>query len=147
MTSKEKMENILERRISINMSPSIVRVLAVQLLFLGLLFLPDYSSYKVPLASKDVSLVMYTLSQFMNNPAFYILLIVVAVIFTFSFKIRLDEVVETDGSAVVGAIFLQTAARVLALYIGLFFISWLFLVYKLMFMENIYINDLIFRAF
>jgi hypothetical protein len=142
----DKMKVILEKPVTVNMSSSAVRIIAIQLLFLGLLFLPNYSSYTVPLASREVSMVMYTLSQFMNNPAFYILLIIVAVIFTFSFKLNLDSLIGNDGSVTVGSIFLQAAARVLGLYIGLFFVSWLFLVYKLMFMDTIYINSLIFRA-
>ncbi len=143
---KEKIRNFLNKRVQVNVSPSAVRILAVQMLFLGLLFLPDYSSYKVPLADRDVSLVMYSLSQFMNNPAFYILLIIVAVIFTFSFKFNLDSLVDKDGSVTVGAVFMQTATRIVGLYIGLFFLSWLFLVYKLMFMDSIYINHLIFQG-
>ncbi len=136
----------LKRPFQVSLSPSAIRILAVQLLFLGMLFLPDYSSYKIPLASRDVSMVMYTLSQFMNNPAFYFILIIVAIIFTFSFKLKLDAVVSEDGSVTVGVVFIQAAARVFVLYIGLFFLSWLFLVYKLMFMDSIYINHLIFKA-
>ena len=146
MKMGEIVKEIIGRPVSVNMSSSAVRVLAMQLLFLGLLFLPDYSSYKVPLASREVSMIMYTLSQFMNNPAFYVILIIVAVIFTFSFKLNLDSIIESDGSVTVGSIFLQAAARILGLYVGLFFVSWLFLVYKLMFMDTIYINHLIFRA-
>ena len=135
----------LNKPIRFQLSATTIRIIAIQILFLGLLFLPDYSLYRVPLGN-DSSMILYTLSQFMNNPAFYILLIVVALVFTFSFKLRLDDLVSGDGSVSVGSLFLRTAIRILVLYIGIFILSWLFLVYKQMFMGTIYINEIVLKV-
>lgn len=130
----------------LRVSPGTIRVVAFQVLLFGLLFLPDYSDFKMAFASKDTSMVLYTLGLFMNNPAFYILLIIVAMIFAFSFQLKVQDMVEQGESVTVGDMLIRVLARILILYVSLFFASWLFLVYKLMFMGNIYINPIIFRA-
>ncbi len=140
------MENVLNKPIKLGLSPGALRIIAFQVLFLGLLFLPDMASYTIHLTSREYSMVVYTLSEFMNNPAFYILLIIVALIFTFSFKLNVDSITMEDGSVSVGSILLSAGIRILALYIGLFFASWLLLVYKLMFMDSIYINNMVLNA-
>ncbi len=132
--------------LSLKLTPPTIRIIAFQILFFGLLFLPDYSSYHVTFERMDVSRVMYALAHFMNNPAFYGLLIVTAIIFSFSFQYRIEDVAQEDGIVSVGDMLIRSLARVLVLYIILFFVSWLFLTYKLMFMQDIYINDKVFSA-
>ena len=145
MTDAVMDNKILNRQVKLGLSPGAIRVIAFQVLFLGLLFLPDMADYTVHLTSREYSMIVYTLSEFMNNPAFYILLIIVALLFAFSFKLSLDSITE-DGSVSVGSVLVSAGVRIFSLYIGLFFLSWLLLVYKLMFMDAIYINDIVFRA-
>lgn len=135
-----------------SLSTGTIRVFAVQILFLGLLFLPNLGSgasgpkWTDILGGTDVSRFMQTLGFILNNPAFYIVLTVSALIFSFSFQMGEDR---SDGRTVlpsVGATLLRALSRVFVLYVGLFLASWIFLTYKLMFMGTIYINPIVFKA-
>lgn len=137
----------------LSLSPGALRIFAIQILFLGLLFLPEIGSgaagpkWTEVLGGADVSRLMQTLGLILNNPAFYILLTVAALIFSFSFQMKdIGPLGQTD-SATLGGTLLNALSRILVLYAGLFFLSWIFLTYKLMFMGTIYINPIIFKAF
>ncbi len=125
--------------------PATIRIIAIQILLFGLLFLPDYSLYHLTFGRMDISKIVYTLAMILDNPAFYILLIVVALIFTFTFEYALDVDRLKQGGISIGRIFMTVILRILLLYVGLFLASWLFLTYKLMFMGHIYINHLVFN--
>ena len=135
-----------------SLSTGTIRVFAIQILFLGLLFLPNLGSdafgprWTDILGGADVSRLMQTLGFILSNPAFYIVLTVSALIFSFSFEM-MDRC--SEGQTIipsVGATLLRALSRILVLYAGLFLASWIFLTYKLMFMGTIYINPIIFKA-
>lgn len=129
-----------------SLSPAAIRIFAIQLLFLGLLFLPDYSLFHGTFGQAAYSRIANVLSLIMGNPAFYMILMVAAVIYSFSFRMNLDEVAGEAGQVSVGSILFRSLMRITTLYAILFVVSWLFLTYKLMFMGNIYINPLVFRG-
>ncbi|HRC27230.1 MAG TPA: hypothetical protein PKX87_07360 [Alphaproteobacteria bacterium] len=135
------------------LSPGAIRIFALQLLFMGLLFLPDLglsaSGFKwtdILGGAAEVSRLVQTLGFVLSNPAFYILLTISALIFSFSFEMREEQEEGTTMSSTVGATLLRALGRILFLYACLFLASWIFLTYKLMFMGTIYINPIIFKG-
>lgn len=134
------------RKSRFGLSAGIVRVFAIQLLFLGLLFLPDYSLFRKSFEAENFSRVVHVLSLIMGNPAFYLILMISAVIYSFSFRMSVDDVTDENGNVSVGQILFRSLVRIVGLYAILFVLSWLFLTYKLMFMGNIYINAVVFRS-
>lgn len=131
---------------SFALSAGAIRIFAIQLLFMGLLFLPDYSLFRGEIAQAEFFKVLDVLSRIMGNPAFYVLLMISAVIYSFSFRMNLDEVTDSGGSVSVGALLFRSLMRILGLYAVLFVLSWLFLTYKLMFMGEIYVNAIVFKG-
>ncbi|MCB9979328.1 MAG: hypothetical protein H6862_06985 [Rhodospirillales bacterium] len=146
-------ENKAPPAFELSLSSSTIRVFAIQILFLGLLFLPEIGSgasgpkWTEVLGGADVSRLMQTLGLILNNPAFYILLMISALIFSFSFQMKEIDTPGQTEIPTLGGTLLRALFRVLILYGGLFLVSWIFLTYKLMFMGTIYINPIVFKAF
>jgi len=115
----------------------------VQLLFFGLLFLLEISIYPLKWQISEISVVMQTFQKIVDNPAFYGLLMFVSVVMLFSFDISVDEVNVKDGKVSLGQLLVKPLGRIFATYLGLFLLSWFFLIYKTMFMGDVYINALI----
>lgn len=134
------------KKFRFGLSAGTVRAFAIQLLFLGLLFLPDYSLFRKSFEAENFSRVVHVLAQIMGNPAFYLILMICAVIYSFSFRMNIDDVTDEGGNVSVGQILFRSLLRIVGLYTVLFILSWLFLTYKLMFMGNVYINPVVFRA-
>lgn len=134
------------KKFRFGLSAGTVRAFAIQLLFLGLLFLPDYSLFRKSFEAENFSRVVHVLAQIMGNPAFYLILMICAVIYSFSFRMNIDDVTDEGGNVSVGQILFRSLLRIVGLYTILFILSWLFLTYKLMFMGNVYINPVVFRA-
>jgi hypothetical protein len=135
------------------LSPGAIRIFALQLLFMGLLFLPDLglsaSGFKwtdILGGAAEVSRLVQTLGFVLSNPAFYILLTISALIFSFSFEMSQEREEGTAAPFSVGATLLRALWRILFLYVCLFLASWVFLTYKLMFMGTIYINPIVFKG-
>lgn len=124
------------------LTPLTIRIIAFQVLFLGLLFLPHYSVYPVSLAGADWSLMIGTLTQILDNPAFYVLLMAVAIIFMFSF----DAGVLPGETTSAGAMLMKSLNRILTIYLSFVLIAWFFLIFKKMFMGAVYVNDVILAA-
>jgi hypothetical protein len=123
------------------LSPLTIRIIALQLLFFGLLFLPEFSIYPLKWEVAELSIIMKTFQEIVDNPAFYGLLMVVTVILMFSFEVSVDEDLVHEGKVSAGVLLLRALGKVFSIYAGLFFISWFFLIYKLRFMGEIYINS------
>lgn len=136
-----------DRPFRFSLSPAAIRIFAIQLLFLGLLFLPDYSLFKGTFDQAAYSRVAQVFSLIMANPAFYAILMVAALIYSFSFRMRVGDVEDENGDVSVGYILFRSLMRIVGLYGILFILSWLFLTYKLMFMGDIYVNDRVFSGF
>lgn len=128
------------------LSPITIRIIAVQLLFFGLLFLPEYSIYPLKWEVAELSIIMKTFQEIVDNPAFYGLLMITTIILMFSFEVSVDEELVQDGKISAGTLLLRSLTRVFSIYVGLFFLSWFFLVYKLRFMGDVYINGQLFAG-
>jgi len=135
-----------EKEPGFQLSPNVLRIFALQILFFGLLFLPDYSLFRASFRAEDYSRIVHVLTLILGNPAFYVVLMVSAIMYSFSFRMQVSDVVDEAGSVSVGKILARSLMRIFILYTILFLLSWLFLTYKLMFMGNIYINPIVFRA-
>ncbi len=142
----ENHAKIEEQKPWFRLSPNVLRIFALQILFFGLLFLPNYSLFRASFRAEDYSRIVHVLTQILGNPAFYIVLMVSAIIYSFSFRMQVSDVVDDAGSVSVGKVLARSLTRIFILYAILFLLSWLFLTYKLMFMGNIYINPVVFRA-
>lgn len=137
-----------------SLSRGTIRIFAVQLLFVGLLFLPDLGLSSSGArwtemlgGAAEVSKLLQTLGFILQNPAFYALLTVSALIFSFSFD--MDRSDDEEGQTTlpsVGGTLVRALTRILTLYAGLFLASWIFLTYKMMFMGTIYINHILLKA-
>ena len=124
-------------------TPLTIRIIAVQLLFLGLLFLPEYSLLPLKWSVAELSIVMKTFQEIVDNPIFYGLLMLITIILLFSFDVSVDEEKLKEGKISIGSLLVQSLSKILGIYLGLYVMSWLFLVYKLRFMGFIYINSLL----
>ena len=122
------------------MSKTSIRIMALQILLFGLLFLPDFASFPPSFGAGDASILLRTLALVMANPAFYGVLTISAIVFSFSFDFNVSKVTREDGTISVGDMLIRSLARVLILYVCIFIISWVFLTYKMMFMGEIYTN-------
>lgn len=138
----------------LSLSKGTIRIFAVQFLFIGLLFLPDLGLSASGVrwtdilgGAAEVSKLLQTLGFILENPAFYVILTVSALLFSFSFEMAPYR--SEDGQVTlpsIGATLVRVLIRILLLYAGLFLASWIFLTYKLMFMGTVYINPLVFKA-
>ena len=124
-------------------SPITYRIIGIQILFFGLLFLPEMSLYPLKFQVAEFSMVMKTFQEIVDNPWFYALLMLVTVIMLFSFSVHVEEVSNSFGQVSLGLLVSKALTRILIIYVILFTLSWLFLVYKLRFMGDIYINNFI----
>ena len=122
-------------------SSATIRIIGFQFLCLGLLFLPELSIFPLKWESAEYSLIMRTFQEIVDNPFFYGLLGVISVIMLFSFDEKIDESQIHNGAISLGSVLVKALSKVILIYSGLYIASWLFLVYKLRFMGDIYINS------
>lgn len=121
-------------------SPATIRIIAIQLLLFGLLFLPEYSIYPLKWSVSEYSLVMRTFQEIVDNPFFYGFLTIISILLLFSFDVKVEELPVRDGKVPLGQMFVKALARVMGVYISIYLGSWFLLIYKLRFLGEIYIN-------
>lgn len=121
-------------------TPVTYRIIGLQILFLGLLFLPEMSIYPLKFAVAEYSVVMKTLQYIVDNPYFYGLLMLTTLIMMFSFDVKVNQETLLKGRISLGGIVIKALGKILVIYLGLYAVSWLFLIYKMRFMGEVYIN-------
>lgn len=127
-------------------SAASIRIIAVQLLLFGLLFLPEISIYPLKWAVSEYSLVMRTFQEILDNPFLYGYLVFISILMLFSFDLDVEKVQGRNGKISMGSLFFKALGKVLAVYGVLYLASWLLLVYKLRFLGDVYINHYLVSA-
>lgn len=122
-------------------SAASIRIIAVQLLLFGLLFLPEFSIYPMKWEVAEYSLVMRTFQDIVDNPFFYAYLAFISILMLFSFDVNVEEVHVRDGRLSMGQMFVKALTKVITVYGVLYIASWLLLIYKLRFLGDVYINN------
>ncbi|MEM6781476.1 MAG: hypothetical protein AAF569_06395 [Pseudomonadota bacterium] len=127
-------------------SPATIRIIAIQLMLFGLLFLPEYSVYPFKWEVAEYSLVMQTFQEVVDNPFLYVLLMIISIMLLFSFDMDVEKIAP-EGKVSLGQVFFRALSRVLGVYSALYIASCFFLIYKLRFLGEIYINNQLSAAF
>ncbi len=121
-------------------SAASIRIIAVQLLLFGLLFLPEFSIYPMKWEVAEYSLVMRTFQDIVDNPFFYSYLAFISILMLFSFDVNVEDVASQGGRVSMGQMFVKALTKVVTVYGVLYAASWLLLIYKLRFLGDVYIN-------